>query len=242
MLGVITAADNTRDCIGIVPNASVLFAAGTRPHRIDEVTAFRLLHRLGVQMGRGDVINCSLDVPLGGREFPIDTVRAIRTALQFLAFRGITVVIPSGNGVGGAAGCTGAVDLDQPLPASLTSGPSGAVMVGGVAPHSGFPVPFSRWLCSNFGSRVDCCAWGSRVMTLNPGAPPASLKEGTSLSSAIIAAVVASIQGILTQKGAPVKRPFELRNMFRDPALTSDIVPGEGIGRMPDLGAIAPLL
>jgi hypothetical protein len=64
------------------------------------------------------------------------------------------------------------------------------------------------------------------------------LDWGTSVSAAIITGVVAAMQGITKAKGKPPLSSADVKAMFKDPALTSDPAPGQGVGRMPNLGAI----
>jgi hypothetical protein len=250
VLGLIAAADNDLDCIGVAPSSAIVFAAGGNPAgTIRESELFLLQHRVGLQLGRGDVLNISIAArdDAGTGTFPLDFRPAHRTASRLLTFRGTTVVQAVGNGTF-ATPCAG-INLDTALPAGLVPSNSPAIVVGGV--QSAGPLgTFTRYPCSNFGARVDCCAQAQNVLTLTVMATDASgvptrtvaALDGTSFAAAIIAGVVATIQGIRRARGNAPLTPAELKAMFKDPALATDPAPGQRVGRMPDLAAIVPLL
>jgi serine protease len=242
ILGLIAAADNTLDCVGVVPSARIVFASGPENSanlgQILVGVAFDRLMLLGVQLGRGDVINISSDIQaatVGG--VPIDAQPIIRSAIRLLTLRGISVVIAAGNG---------SVPLDTagvPLP------DSGAIVVGGVQATNAGATTFQRHPISDFGAHVTCCSWASEVLTLiapiGPGAPTTGIftgaNAGTSLATAIISGVVAAIQGRARSHG-PALTPATVRNMLGNPAFGSNVVPGAGVGPMPDLAKIIPVI
>jgi Subtilase family len=240
ILGLIAAADNTVDCVGVAPNATIVFASGPQnPANLGQVLvgiAFDRLMLLGVQLGAGDVINISTDVQaatVGG--VPIDALPIIRSAIRLLTFRGISVVIAAGNST---------VNLDTagvPLP------DSGAIVVGGIQATNPAMTTFRRHPFSNFGTHVTCCSWASEVIALIPpiGASDPTTGEftganaGTSLATAIISGVVAAMQGRARSHG-PALTPATVRNMLGNQAFGSNVVPGQGVGPMPDLDKIIP--
>jgi peptidoglycan hydrolase-like protein with peptidoglycan-binding domain len=122
---------------------------------------------------------------------------------------------------------------------------SGAIMVGAARSE----VPHERMPFSNFGSRVDCFAWGENVMTAGDNSKPKSLTDytkekklfaGTSSASAIIAGVALSVQGI---SDAYLGTRFKSINMrsrlsLRLTGTESANPPEDRIGVMPDLKKI----
>jgi hypothetical protein len=138
---------------------------------------------------------------------------------------------------------------------------SGAIMVG--AAHRS---PHNRMPTSNHGNRIDCYAWGESVYSTSGTGGYGALSD-TSAAAAIIAGAALSIQGIAQQfnKGVDLPNhrylPDQLRSILRNPATgtvsansnwnsTYDstwdplLNPNfltwnqDGIGVMPDLGAI----
>jgi hypothetical protein len=103
---------------------------------------------------------------------------------------------------------------------------------------------------SNYGTRVDCYAWGQKVVTTTIGGkgPGTSANNhygfigGTSSASAIIAGVALCIQGAVITHCQHRWWPNQIRNVLKDPANGTPqgaLVPGP-IGSMPDLGKILP--
>jgi serine protease len=169
---------------------------------------------------------------------PVEVNRFVVSALRLLTLRGVTCVVAAGNGP---------ADLDNPAVQLFTSG---AIMVGGIQPSNAPATTFARHLISNFGSRVDCCSWGSefQALVVRPvGLGPTSkmhtgVEGGTSFATAVISGVVAAIQGrARASTGTPLS-PLEIATLLRDPAMGHDVVPGGGVGLQPDLAAIIPTL
>ncbi|MER5466191.1 S8 family serine peptidase [Streptomyces sp. NPDC002668] len=244
VLGIVAAADNTVDIVGVAPEASIVFASGNLQGRTPALgtgDAFSLINLIDVQLQAGDVLNLSLQLPRtlsNGQQamLSVESSSVLRTALRLATFRGITCVIAAGN--------TG-VDLDT---AGVSFPDSGAVVVGGVVrDQPPVPVSFHVSAHSNTGSRVDCCGWAGELTTLTSVAPATvrTISEedgGTSIATPMISGVVAAIQGrAKVVSGSPLT-PAQVRGLLRDPSLGSDVVPGLGVGVMPDLAAIIPTL
>ena len=104
-----------------------------------------------------------------------------------------------------------------------------------------------RVASSNYGSRVDCYAWGEAVTAPSstghaPYATTACTADfgETSAAAAIIAGVALIVQGVVSQ-AEPGRRvtPRRLREILGDPALGTGCVIAQGrIGVMPDLARI----
>lgn len=239
VLGILAAADNTEDIVGIVPWARIVFASGTAATGVPTLptgTAFSLINLIGVQVTAGDVLNISLQIegslPGGGTALlPVEASGIVRTALRLAAFRGITCVIAAGN--------TG-VDFDTE---GVSFPDSGAVVVGGVV-RDAPPVPVSFHISanSNTGARVDCCAWAGDVTTLTTVATTFQTvpedQGGTSLATPMVSGVVAAVQGRVKALGRAPLTPAQIRSLLRDPASGTDVCPGRGVGLMPDLSRI----
>jgi hypothetical protein len=87
--------------------------------------------------------------------------------------------------------------------------------------------PHARLNESNFGSRIDCYAWGENIRTTwhHPGDPPYADFGGTSGASAIIAGAALSVQGIYAKNlntripGVDFANPdaVHMRRLLSDP-------------------------
>lgn len=132
---------------------------------------------------------------------------------------------------------------------NISEGPgfrdSGAIIVSGATYDT-----HARGSVTNFGSRIDCYAWGNNITTswypdskayTNEGGVPAF--GGPSGASAIIAGAALSLQGMVeAQLGWPGGwPPWEVRKTLSDPALGTPSAnpPTDKIGVMPDLKSIA---
>ncbi len=127
---------------------------------------------------------------------------------------------------------------------------SGAIMVG--AATSGISPSYhhrrSGGVETNFGSRVDCYAWGQKVTTATShetdGSPGKYTTHehtygfnGTSSASAIVAGAALIVQGAAKAKLGSPYSPHKLREILRDPETgTKTRIPNKHrIGVMPDL-------
>jgi subtilisin family serine protease len=254
VLGVIAAVDNVADCVGVAPSCKVVFGGGDGVKNVvDEKVLINLIHAVGNSLKAGDVLNISIAYKLKkgqGGNYPLDFRPQVREATKVLTNRGVTVVQGAGNGIpaAGFPPCTG-INLDQAVPGGLTPSNSDAIVVGGI--QSAGPLgSYTRYACSTFGARVDCCAMAGEVLTLTAtvknasGAVVRSVETvgGTSFATAIITGVVASMQGIRKARGKPPLKPAEVKAILKDPARTSDPCPNQRVGRMPDLSRIVPAL
>ena len=182
---------------------------------------------------------------------PVETYEGIDDLIA-LATHGlnITVVEPAGNG-----GLTGGLNLDTHPGAQTLQQDSGAIMVGS-ASRNLIPQPapghHARLSTSNFGSRVNCYAWGERVVTpawqFDQSGNLGILNEcddqfgHTSAASAIIAGVALIAQGISAHRRRAARTAYQLRAILADPTLGTPCAPGDRIGIMPDLQKIEPRL
>ena len=243
VLGEVIADDNTVGVVGIAPSVSSVnvtshwdTASSSSGHVADAIAG--ALPTLQI----GDVLLLEIQKGLLPTETDVADFDAIRLAVAL----GIVVVEAGGNG---------SFDLD-----SYTDGggnfvlnrgsadfrESGAIVVGAALS----PLPHNRANFSNFGSRVDCYAWGENVVTAgygdldNGGGDKNKVYtaafNGTSSASPIISGAALVVQGMYrANTGSPVS-PLQMRALLSDPA-TGTAQGGAvlgNIGVMPDLRSI----
>jgi Subtilase family len=165
---------------------------------------------------------------------PVERNRAVFQAIRLATGVGIVVIEGAGN-----AG----VNLDsEPFMRD-----SGAIIVGACSPS----VPHARWVDApaggNFGSRIDCYAWGDGVFTTGARNDPVQSNSyfnfsGTSAAAAIIAGVCLLIQNLQRQAGGAPLNSRAMRDILRNPNNgTASAVPlNDRIGVMPDFLKIIP--
>lgn len=202
-------------------------------------------------MSFGDVLlleSQDYDPVSGTYLWPIEIVDANYDAIRLATALGITVV---------EAGCNGGNDLDAYANlagknifdrSSVDFRDSGAVMVGAGSSTS----PHYRLFLSNYGSRIDCYAWGENVDTTYTNDPAGNNNtlytgtfNGTSSASPIITGAAMIIQGLAKSIGANIDPSFEfklsplqMRNILTTDGTVSNNPPTDKIGVMPDLKKI----
>jgi subtilase family protein/LGFP repeat-containing protein len=248
VLGEIVGVDNSAGIVGMAPAAlprviSYFERAKTPQPRIRAMVANRIAFATQ-SLRRGDVL--LLEVQIEGQVagtktvVPVETDVACRDAIRLATRLGVIVVEAAGNGT---------ADLDQFVRDGRTVlrrgtvdfEDSGAIMVGGCTSA----VPHTRFSSSNFGSRIDCCAWAENILTTgNPATPDAKngfwsgpFFGGTSGASPIIVGLILLIQDLqllLTPKPGQLGRlgPGSIRAILANPA---NGTPTQGtVGSMPD--------
>ncbi len=245
VLGEICAVDNALGGIGITPHVTSVDAVSYwGSNRPDAILA--AVDRLSF----GDILLIEAQVPLGIWLLPIEALLAEFDALRLATALGIVVVEAAGNG---------GHDLDTYTDGSGTAilnraaagfRDSGAIMVGAATsatPHS--RCDFPTW-GSNYGSRIDCYAWGENVDTTysspGPNPPPSttaytSAFNGTSSASPIITGAALAVQGMALASLGYRFSPHQMRALLSDPATgtASANAAVDRIGVMPNLRAIA---
>jgi hypothetical protein len=262
VLGIVIAEDNKRDCIGIAPspysNASVVseWRLDSSTGRYVYNTADAVMKAVHQLQDTGGVLLLETQHVPGGKGtwlWPIEREDAVRDWISNGTAQGIVIVEPAGNGSRDLDMRGHYLDRRDVLnPASeFYHGDSGAILVG--CARSSPPHP--RRSISNYGSRVDCYAWGEAVTTLDTdtkvGATSAYRKDfdGTSSASAIIAGVALLVQSAAQSLLGRPYTPRELRNLLGSLGTPSfslsppnSLIPGR-IGVMPDLlKIIQPML
>ncbi|HEX6900221.1 MAG TPA: S8 family serine peptidase [Thermoanaerobaculia bacterium] len=188
----------------------------------------------------GDIL--LLEVQLG--RLPAEVDEANFDAIRLASGCGVIVIEAAGNG---------GFDLDayaDPATgrslarASSRFRDSGAVMVGAARAS----LPHDRAPFSNYGSRLDCFAWGEAVTTCGFGDLAGTAVtdfytnsfNGTSSASPIIAGAAALVQALHKKQAGFLLDPRAMRSLLSDPATGTrqgPNVPGF-IGVMPDLKAV----
>ncbi|MGH8237255.1 MAG: S8 family serine peptidase [Steroidobacteraceae bacterium] len=172
---------------------------------------------------------------------PLEILPAMRELIES-AKPDVTVVEAAGNGNRNLDGVQD--DLGN---FSLLRGEgapdSGAIMVGS-AVSAVFRARHDRFVQnllsgSNFGSRVDCYAWGQGIGTPAAGGAGdlCDVFGGTSGAAAIIAGVALVVRGIAANGGTQLDAQA-LRDLLRDENLGTRCKADARIGSMPDLARI----
>lgn len=247
VLGEVIADDNTVGVVGIAPSVSFV---GVTSHR--DATSNSLGHVADAIVGAlttllaGDVLLLEVQKGLLPTETDVADFDAIRLAVAL----GIIVVEAAGNGSSDLDNYTDGGSNFVLNRASVDFKDSGAILVG--ASLSSLPhdrAVFPIW-GSNFGSRVDCYAWGENVTTAGYGGLDngggdnnrtyTSTFSGTSSASPIVSGAALIVQGMYEANTNSRLSPLQMRALLSDPA-TGTAQGGDvagNIGVMPDLRSI----
>jgi subtilase family protein len=243
VLGEVAMVDNALGGIGIAPAVTTRVVSQWRPGP-DYKTAEAILSAANA-MEPGDVLLLEAQTvysTTGSAFVPVEVEELVFDAIRAAVDRGIIVIEPAANG---------SIDLDRfqdvngRFVLNRNSGDfrdSGAIMVGAGASAA----PHQRLGFSNFGTRVDCYAWGQHIDTCGDGRTGIGLSTytedfgGTSGASPIVTGCALLLQSMRVRAGLPRYTPVEMRALLSDPALntlsanpTVDL-----IGVMPDLRTI----
>jgi hypothetical protein len=268
IVGLVRATRNDRGCTGVAPACAIrqvaTFGLGT-------AAAIRVA---ADALPPGGVLLIEWQRPgpgstgVGSAGFlPLEWWPDDFAAIAYATAKGVIVVEPAGNG---------SVSLDDALydtpapgfpaswknPFKRSQADCGAVMVGAGAPppgthgHDRGP-DRSRMAFSNVGASLDAQGWGAELTTLGYGDLQGGASEdiwytdtfgGTSGAAALVAGVIASIQGMQVAGG---KRPpltsTDVRRMLRQSGSAQQAAPTfpvatNLIGARPDLMALMALL
>lgn len=244
VLGILSAADNNLGGVGIVPSVRVLQAASHFDGRESLHVANAIITSLPA-MSPGDIF--LLEVQRDG--LPTEVDHADRRAMRIAHAHGVIVVEAAANG---------SLDLDSvrdpKVGLHLRRGQpsfidSFAIMVG-ASQSAVVNGAHDRSPTSNYGSRVDCYAWGENIVTsggdgeLTPQAGPDAAYTGdfggTSGATAIVAGAAAAVQGMYRAATGNALPPDDMRTVLANAANGTPQGPGVpgAIGSMPDLRRI----
>ena len=234
VLGEICARDNNLGCVGICPNVAsmnvVSYFGSTRPNAL--LAAVNALSFGDVLLLEAQVDHRGwLDMPIEVLDAEFDTIR-LATAL------GIVVVEAGGNG---SNDLDNYEDEDGNLLFDRSFRDSGAILVGAATATA----PHARLGDSNFGSRIDCYAWGEGVETCfsDPAGSTTAYTTnftGTSAAAPIVTGAAIAVQGMASASRSARFSPGQLRFILSDEAngTLSDDPLFDRIGVMPDLKKI----
>ncbi|HET7698341.1 MAG TPA: S8 family peptidase [Vicinamibacterales bacterium] len=243
VLGEVAATDNAIGCIGIAPASTVRVVSQWRTPSTYSTAEAILSAADG--MAPGDVLLLEAQTTFatsGGSYVPVEVEALVFDAIRSTVDRGIVVIEAAANG---------SFDLDRFEDASgrqaLKRGSadfrdSGAIVVGAASSRH----PHRRLGFSNFGSRVDCFAWGEHIDTCGDGGIGDAANVytpafgGTSGASPIVAACALLLQSLRARDGLPMFTPAEMRALLADTVLNtrSEEPAADRIGVMPDLRAL----
>jgi hypothetical protein len=240
VLGEVIAVDNTLGGIGIAPKANTRVVSQWRTTSTYNTAEEAILSAVGV-MSYGDVLllEAQTSYSTAAGYVPVETEQAVFDAIQYATSQGIVVI---------EAGANGSVDLDA---FQDTSGKyilnrnssdfrdSGAIIVGAASSTS----PHQRLGFSNYGSRIDCFAWGQNIDTCGDGWTGNATNTyisnfgGTSGATPIVVGAALLLQSWRIGQSKPRYSPYKLRQLLSDASLnTQSAAPGtDRIGVMPNL-------
>jgi serine protease len=245
VLGEIVAIDNVSGVVGGAPAiSSVRMASIYNSSGIQDVTS--AFAAAVAAMSTGQILLIELQT---GSFLPMETVPSCLDSIRLATALGVIVVEAAGNGNSDLDvwSNSGGQQLNR---ASLNFVDSGAIMVGACVSA----VPHERWQWSNYGSRIDCFAWGENVTTtgygdLDNGGGNAdryytNTFQGTSSASPIIVSAAALIQSRYQAASGTLLSPGQMRALLANPATGTPqgtTVAGT-INVMPNLAMIVPTL
>jgi len=240
VLGEVLMVDNSLGGVGIAPASAGRVISQHRPSGYN--TADAIVDAVA-NMAFGDVLLLEAQEtdPVGGLYYwPVEVADANYDAIRLGAALGIVIV---------EAGCNGGYDLDAYVNlagkrifdrASLDFRDSGAIMVGAASSAS----PHVRLGFSNFGTRIDCYAWGENIDTTSTNSSGTANTlyttgfSGTSGASPIVVGAALIVQGIAEASLGYRFSPRELREILRADGTPSASPATDLIGVMPNLNAI----
>src|ERR1700674_285589 len=241
VLGEVVAVDNNLGIIGIAPAAATRVVSQWRTAGRYH-TPEAILSALGV-MRAGDVMLLEAQTTYATVPgyLPVEVEDAVFEAIRTATASGVVVIEAGGNGN---------IDLDAFVDmkgrrilnrASSDFRDSGAIMLGAASAAA----PHARLSFSNFGSRIDCFAWGELIETCGDGWTGDERNSytpgfgGTSGASPIVTGAAIVLQSWVRQH-RHCYSAAEIRNLLSHSALnTASASPAlDRIGVMPNLKAI----
>ncbi|HVX01903.1 MAG TPA: S8 family serine peptidase [Nitrososphaera sp.] len=250
VLGIVIGVDNALGIIGIAPGVTSVrmvshyeSSTNTWFHVADAIVA------AVAAMPAGDVLLLEVE-----RSYlPTEVDEADFDAIRLAVANGIIVVEAAGNGYTDLDAWTDVAGNHSLNRGSPTFRESGSIMVGAAASQlssrSDGRMGHDRMDFTNFGSRIDCYAWGENVVSTGYGTLSLGISDdntytnifdGTSAASAIIAGAAVALQGVYRALGGTRLSPGQIRALLSDPATGTPQGTGlsGNIGFMPNLRAI----
>ena len=242
VLGEVLAVDNTRGDIGIAPRASGRVVSQFRTSSTYN-TAAAILSAAG-SMRAGDVMLLEAQTTVAGSTFlPVETETG---GVRCNQSRGRSRHRRRRSGRQRIKRPRRLAQRRRKGPARIatarTFANSGAILVGA----AGAAAPHGRLGFSNFGSRIDCYAWGKSIDTTGDGWTGNATNTyttgfgGTSGATPIIAGAALLLQSWRKRRGHAPYGPNDVRSLLSDARTgTASANPAaDRIGVMPDLRAL----
>ena len=243
VVGVVAGVDNAAGIIGIAPKVERprLVSRWSRAHPTASYIAEAITKAITTApLPHVLLIEAQTDV----LKLPPEMDDSVLTAIMLAVSSGVIVVETAGNG---NKNLDFEPDAEGHLRLNRGSGDfkdSGAILVG--AGTSSVPHERSIWGVegSNYGSRIDCYAWGDSIVTCGDGNLAGSGVNsyrndfgGTSGAAAIIAGCALLVQGLHYAKKQSLLSPAEMRKMLScaETGIAQGPTVGGHIGVMPDL-------
>jgi subtilisin family serine protease len=234
VVGIICGQDNDKGIVGIAPDVTMKVASIRFGFSF---SVARALAKAIQESNEGDIILIEEQFTQGPILLPVELFPNIFQLIELATKSNFIVIEPAGNG---------GLDLDKHKfflngktifnRNSPDFKDSGSIMVGAASSAD----PHTKMSFSNFGSRVDCFAWGENVTTSSKNNQYIGNFNGTSSASSIITAIAALVQQHSDNTNARTLTPAEMRTLLSDAANgTASANPaGDKIGVMPDLQKI----
>ncbi|MCG8462451.1 MAG: S8 family serine peptidase [Holophagales bacterium] len=241
VLGELVGVDNAVGVVGVAPGvASVRLASH---FDFETSTSGQVAEAIVAAIGEleaGDVLLLEVQKAF----LPTEVDEADFHAIRLACAQGIVVVEAAGN-AGFDLDAYVDPDGDPIFDRRRTSFvDSGAILVGAAEAA----VPHDRLPSSNHGSRLDCYAWGERVVSagygdlegIDPRMAYTAEFANTSAAAPIVAGAAALVQGRYRAATGSRLSPLQMRALLSDPGLGTPQGRGRRgrIGVMPDLRAV----
>jgi hypothetical protein len=235
--------DNSMGGLGITPKVRSRLVSQISPEGIYSIEDAIL--KAVSHLNFGDILLLEVQVfdpHLPGIYRPAEIEKAVFDAIVLAISSGIIVIEAAGNGnlvrgfdLGEFINNDGKAILNRE---SEDFRDSGAILIGAASDSVTTSGTHGKTRSSNYGSRVDCYAWGNHVFTTDPFQTPPYRDDfsGTSSASAIIAGAAIAIQSIVEASGKPRLSPGEMRDILSNPS--NGTGSRNKIGIMPDLKTI----
>jgi len=241
VLGEVAGVDNTQGIIGIAPNVASVRTVSHWNTATGQLHVADALLAAVAATPRPHVV--LIEVQIGAALLPVETDPANFDAIRIAVANGIIVVEAGGNGNNDLDAWTDAMGKHRLNRANADFLDSGAILVGA----ANATLPHDRASFSNYGSRVDCYAWGDSIVSAGYGDLAGSGNTsytatfgGTSGASPIITGSGLLLQGLYAASTGTLLSPLQMRVLLSNP--TTGTAQGGGIagniGVMPNLRSI----